>query len=125
MKFNVVINTDDKYLQHAMAMLCSLYESNKTHQITVHVLCKELSEESKKYIDTLSDHYDNHASFYEVDEGRLTGVQFRKNRPLSMAAYYRLLLSSILPTQIDKVLYLDCDMIVVRDIQEIFNIFAA
>lgn len=39
-----------------------------------------------------------------------------------MAAYYRLLLSSVLPQNLDKVLYLDCDMIVMRDIQEIFKI---
>lgn len=122
MKFDVVINTDDKYLQHAMAMLCSLYENNKMHDITVHVLCKELSEISKKYINTISAHYDNHALFYPIDDKVLVGVQFRKNRPLSMAAYYRLLLASALPKSIDKVLYLDCDMIVMRDIQEIFNI---
>lgn len=122
MKFDVVINTDDKYLQHAMAMLCSLYENNKMHEITVHVLCKELSENAKKYINTLSRNYDNNVLFYSIDDNKLTGVQFRKNRPLSMAAYYRLLLASVLPNNIEKVLYLDCDMIVMRDITEIFKI---
>ena len=39
-----------------------------------------------------------------------------------MAAYYRLLMTSVLPKDLDKVLYLDCDMIVLRDIHEIFNI---
>lgn len=122
MKYNIVINTDDKYLQHAMAMLCSLYENNKMHEITVHVLCKELSDKSQAYIKDLTKHYGNDVFFYNVNEEILEGVQFRKKRPLSMAAYYRLLLSSILPENLDKVLYLDCDMIVMRDIQEIFNI---
>lgn len=122
MKFNVVINTDDKYLQHAMAMLCSLFENNKKHDIDVHVLMKALSDKSQAYINDLSKHYGNDVFFYNVDEEILEGVQFRKKRPLSMAAYYRLLLSSILPDHVDKVLYLDCDMIVMRDIQEIFMI---
>lgn len=122
MTFNIVINTDGKYLQHAMAMLCSLYENNREHCITVHVLHKNLTDFAKKYLVELSDRYDNRVEFHLVDDKVLEGVQFRKKRPLSLAAYYRLLLSSLLPKDLDKVLYLDCDMIVVRDIQEIFKI---
>lgn len=122
MKFDIVINTDDNYIQHAMAMLCSLYENNREHDITVHVLQKDLSEKSRDYITGLSERYGNKAIFHTVNEQPLHGVQFRKNRPLSMAAYYRLLLSSILPQELDRVLYLDCDIIVVRNIKEIFGI---
>ena len=122
MKFDIVINTDDKYLQHAMATLCSLYENNKEHEVTIHVLYNNRSDKSIRYITDLSERYGNKALFYFVDDSPLEGVQFRKNRPLSVAAYYRLLLSSVLPEDLDKVLYLDCDMIVMRDIQEIFNI---
>lgn len=122
MKFDIVINTDDKFLQHAMAMLCSLYENNKKHNIVVHVLQKSLSAKSREYLTKLSIKYNNSIIYYDVDESQLQGVQFRKNRPLSMAAYYRLLLSSVLPYNINKVLYLDCDIIIVRDIEEIFNI---
>lgn len=122
MTFNIVINTDDKYLQHAMAMLCSLYENNREHYIIVHILHKGLSEVAKNLLVELSNRYENRVVFYTVDDRKLEGVQFRKKRPLSMAAYYRLLLSSVLPKDLDKVLYLDCDMIVIRNIQEIFKI---
>lgn len=122
MKFDVTINTDDNYIQHCMAMLCSLYENNQKHNIVLHVLKKELSEENVKLITDLTHRYENSVIFYSVDESKLVGVQFRKNRPLSMAAYYRLLLSSTIKTDIDKVLYLDCDIIILRDISEIFQI---
>lgn len=122
MDFNVTINTDDNYIQHTMAMLCSLYENNKEHNITVHVLQKDLSEKSRIYLNGLCARYNNIIKYYEVDEKKLIGVQFRKNRPLSMAAYYRLLLSSVLPQEIEKILYLDCDMVILRDISELFNL---
>lgn len=122
MNYNVVINTDDNYIQHCMAMLCSLFENNKEHYITVHVLMRDLSDFSKKKIADLAAKYSNKCEFYRVDESPLDGVQFRKQRPLSKAAYYRLLLSSVLPQDIDKVLYLDCDIIVLRDLSEIFSI---
>ena len=122
MKFDIVINIDDNYMQHCMAMLCSLYENNRNHEITLHVMMKSLSEVSKNYIKEISSRYNNNCIFYTINESSLDGVQFRKQRPLSKAAYYRLLLSSILPKDLNKVLYLDCDIIIVRDISEIFCI---
>lgn len=122
MEIDITINTDDKFIQHTMAMLCSLYENNREHRVTLHVLQNSLSESSKEYITSITKKYDNEVFYYTVDDTRLKGVQFRKNRPLSLAAYYRLLLAETLPQEIEKVLYLDCDMIVARDISEIFNI---
>lgn len=121
MILNITINTDNNYIQHCMAMLCSLFQNNK-HRIDLHVLTHDLSEKNRGYIEQLTIRYNNNVYFYQVDESLLDGVQFRKNRPLTKAAYYRLLLSSILSDKIDKVLYLDCDMIVLGDISYIFNV---
>jgi lipopolysaccharide biosynthesis glycosyltransferase len=120
MKFDIVINTDDQYVQHAMATLCSLFENNREHHIVVHVLQRHLSNASCEYFNNLAVRYNNEMRYYTVDERRLDGVQFRKNRPLSLAAYYRLMLASVLPLEIERVLYIDCDMIILRDISEIF-----
>lgn len=122
MHIDITINTDDKYLQHAMAMLCSFFESNIKHDVSLHVLQKNLSDYSKQSIKELCTKYSNSVFFYKVDETRLEGVQFRQNRPLTMAAYYRLLLSSLLPFSIHKVLYLDCDMIIKGDVSSLFAI---
>lgn len=121
MNFNITINTDDNYIQHAMAMLCSVFENNKKHTINVHVLMSSLSETNIAHLSSLSKRYNNNCFFYKVDETRLEHVQFRNKRPLSKAAYYRLLLASTL-SHLDKVLYLDCDMIVLSDISELFTI---
>lgn len=119
--YNITCNTDDNYAQHCIAMLCSLFENNKDEKMTVHVLCSNLSESNKKLIRDLSDRYCQKALFHVVDESVLEGVQFRSKRPLTKAAYYRLLLSSVL-RDIDKVLYLDCDMIILGKIKDLFDI---
>ena len=122
MKFDVVINTDDNYIQHCMSMLCSLYENNKDHSITLHILSNKLNSRNKDLITAISDRYNNSAVFHNVDEERIGNVQFRKQRPLSKAAYYRLLLASVLDSSIHRVLYLDCDMIVMQDVSSLFEI---
>ena len=64
MKFDIVINTDDKYLQHAMATLCSLFDNNRSHEITVHVLHKALSENAIICLNGLATRYNNKIVYF-------------------------------------------------------------
>lgn len=118
---NITCNTDDNYIQHCMAMLCSVFENNR-NVIHVHVLTQGLSTDNIEEIKELCNRYANQLTIYQVDESPLEGVQFRKERPLSKAAYYRLLLASIISKDIDKILYLDCDMIVTDELLPLYNI---
>ena len=118
--FNIVISTDDNYIQHAMAMLCSLFETNKEHRFSIHVVQKGLSNQGKEYLSTLAKRYGSDCAFYEADESGLQNVQFRKKNPLTKAAYYRLILASTLSDEVKRVLYLDCDMIIMGDVSELF-----
>jgi lipopolysaccharide biosynthesis glycosyltransferase len=120
MKLDIVVSTDDNYVQHLMGMLCSLYEHNKNHHIVLHMLRNgSLLQKNEDFLRGITEKYGHKIKFYNVDETPLQGVQFRKKRPLTMAAYYRLLLPDILPN-LDKVLYLDCDMDVMGDVSELF-----
>ncbi len=122
MRLDIIVCSDDNYVQHLMGMLCSLYEHNKEHHIVLHVLRNgELLPKNENFIQIITEKYGHECKFYTVDESPLQGVQFRKKRPLTMAAYYRLLLPNIL-SDIDKVLYLDCDMDVLGDVSELFEL---
>lgn len=122
MKYHVTCNTDDNYAQHCCAMLCSLFENNNELKFYVHILTHGLSIENKTQIRRLCNKYQCFHTIYDVDESRLEGVRFRKERPLTKAAYYRILLPEILDESIEKVLYLDCDMIVVGTVNELFDL---
>ena len=71
MSFDVVINTDDNYVQHCAAMLCSLFENNNGHSIIVHILERNISLQNKEYLKRLSNRYNNDCFFYVVDESKL------------------------------------------------------
>ena len=122
MRIDVTLNTDDKYCQHAAAMLCSLFEHNKEHTVYTHILINSLSDDNQAFLIGLGKRYNAIVTFYKVDETNLQNVKFRANRPLSKAAYYRILLSSILDASIKTVLYLDCDMIVLDDVSDLFKL---
>ena len=57
MHFDITCSTDDKYLQHCAAMLCSLFENNSGNDITVHLLHHNLSKVSKNFLIKLAKRY--------------------------------------------------------------------
>ena len=119
--YNITCGTDDNYAQHCLAMLCSLFDNNIEKFFVVHILINKLSAVYRNNILSLAERYTNVIHFYEMDDSEFFGMKFKKKRPLTNAAYYRLKLPSTLK-DIDTVLYLDCDMIVLGDVDEIFNI---
>ena len=122
MIYHVTCNTDDNYLQHCCAMLCSLFENNRHMTFHVHLLTHGLVQENISFLNELCHRYNNEFTIYDVDESKLEGVKFREKRPLSKAAYYRILLPEILSEEIDKVLYLDCDIIVLGNVKELYDL---
>lgn len=123
MNIDLTCSTDDNYIQHCMAMLCSVFENNSKHKITVHVLHHDLSIKAQDFIRSLAGRYNNNVKFYDIDENEIGNVSLSENHPdLSVATYYRILLPSLLPENISRVLYLDCDVIVLRDISVLYNL---
>lgn len=124
MHLDISCSTDDNYIQHCSAMLCSVFENNREHEITVHLLHHGLSLDSQSFLVELARRYGNTMLFYDIDMEKLGNLFIDKHwhPTLSIASYYRLLLPSLLETQIDKVLYLDCDIIVLGDVSPLFSL---
>lgn len=127
MTYHVTCSTDDNYLQHCVAMLCSLFENNKDMKMVVHLLVDSLSQESRNTITSLSERYGNQAIFYDMkpemlENIQLNDIQFNGKKMYSIATYYRMFLPSLLPDDIDRVLYLDCDIIVLRNVSELYGL---
>jgi len=119
--YHIGCSTDDNYIHHASVMICSLLENNKDNTVVIHLLYGSLSDINKSFLAALADRYGSAIVFHKVNEALLEGVKFRKIRPLTVAAYYRLLLSSVLE-EIDKVLYLDVDTVVTGDVSPLFEL---
>ena len=127
MTYHVTCSTDDNYLQHCVAMLCSLYENNKDMKMVVHLLVDSLSQESRNTISSLSERYGNQAMFYDmkpemVENIQLNDIMLNGKKMYSIATYYRMFLPSLLPDDIDRILYLDCDIIVLQNVSELYGL---
>ena len=102
-------------------MLTSLFENNREKAVVVHVLGVGLSEEGKKDLIQITDKYDQQINFYTIQDEMLKNCPIDVSTHFTVAIYGRIFLPEILPEGIEKVLYVDSDIIIRHDISELWN----
>lgn len=117
---NVLCSTDNTYVPYCGIMLTSLFENNKC-PLNVFIICNNLSKDGKEALASLGKTYGNLITFIHVDEEVTSGFPIRERDHVSLATYYRLFATKILPEDIDRILYLDCDMIINGNIDELYS----
>lgn len=119
---HIACNIDSNYVCHCAVTLVSLFENNREETFSVHILERGLSAAEQQTLTDLAARYGNRVFFYEPMPEMLVGFTIRKfSKRISMATYYRCILSELLPRDIDRLLYLDCDIVVLGDIRPFWN----
>jgi lipopolysaccharide biosynthesis glycosyltransferase len=99
-------------------MLCSLLEHNRVSHIHLFHDAAAIGELPK--LKSFVAKYGSDITFYEIALERLQNL--RVDGHVSIATYYRLMSPLILPAKIEKVLYLDSDIIVRHSLSELWEI---
>lgn len=126
---NVLCATDDNYAPYCGIMLTSLFENNKDCQFRVSIfLSNSLSAKNQRKLKSLESKY-KCAICPMFIPPEITG-KFEVNRSLGIhthtwvtsATFFRLLAADLLPKEIHKVLYLDCDIVINDSILELWDL---
>ena len=121
----IVCSTDNCYVMQTGIMLTSLFENNREADIRVHVLHNGIDSNSITLIGRIASDYGQKIKFYLVDESLFSAFPIGRNGQnthvgTSYATYFRLFLSELLPNDINRVLYLDGDIIVMDSLNELW-----
>ena len=123
---DIVCSTDSKYIMPTGVMLTSLFESNKGEIVNIHLLHDKASASLLEPIKSIAASYHQIIHFYLVDDETFQDFPIGLDYQLdhvgsSLATYYRLYLTKILPADMDKVIYLDGDILVVDKLVDLWN----
>ena len=122
---NIVIVSDDNYVQHAGVMLTSLFETNSEHHFRVFLLTDGISDENKDRINRLCGAYGNlieiHIPEKELFDNGGIDIKSLNSGIWNPMIYYKLFIPRILPDDVDRCLFLDVDMVVADDISPLYN----
>lgn len=121
----IVCSTDNCYVMQTGIMLTSLFENNREADIRVHVLHNGIDSNSIMLIERIASDYGQKITFYHVDESLFSAFPIGRDGQnshvgTSYATYYRLFLSELLPNDINRVLYLDGDIIVMDSLNDLW-----
>ncbi len=119
-QMNVVIATNRNYVHVACVMLYSLFYHNTDADIHVYVLNSELTEEDALLLERLADAWQQ-----QIDLIAITDLSLFHDLPCTDAwtkeTYFRLLLPDLLPDHVERILYLDVDIIIHQSVREFYT----
>lgn len=118
---DIVCAADTNYVEHCTVMLTSLFQKNRGESITVHLLSDGMSDAGIASIDKAVSSFGGTFRVYPIDPELLKKCPIKATDHLSLATYNRLLMAEILPREIDKLLYLDCDIVIRGSLRELFD----
>lgn len=120
-RLEILCGCDGSYFPHAAAMLCSLVEHNQDCRI--HLFYSSVRRNDLVKLKSLIASYRSEVVCYEMVPEHFSDLRVDKWKAhSSIANYFRLLAPRTLPTDIDKILYLDCDIIVRHPLDSLWNV---
>jgi len=100
--------------------LCSIFENKKDgYKIDVYVLDGGIKEDNKNKLKILEDRYNFKINYITIDTSFFKDLYISEH--ITQATYYRIMIPELIPN-IQKILYLDCDIIANNDIKELYDI---
>ena len=124
-RIHIAFCLDNKYVMPCGITIISILENNKDIEITFHIIGVGLTDISKKELDFTIKEYTNASLIhYKLDEETLQSYNLNicNTELYSIAVYARFFVADLLPKDIDKLLYLDCDMMVAKNLRPLWNI---
>lgn len=117
---NILYTCDNNFIWIAAVSMCSLFENNKkVDEIKVFLLSDNVSDTNKKNLKQIAYLYDRYFEAIDIEELNIPSVLYSSRWPKS--AYMRLFSGYLLPKYVKKILYLDCDIIVNRTLDDLWK----
>ena len=116
MKINIAYAPDDKYVNQTVVSMISAIENNKDNELEFVIMYSHLTDESIKKLNSVDGAKIRMLKMDEADFLDLTLSHW-----VTIQAWFRIKLSDMCP-DLDRILYLDCDTLVLGDLKELFTL---
>lgn len=120
MKYNILVTINSKYINHLKLLIYSILDSNPKDEIELFVFYRNLSkDERREIIDSIVNERCN-VSLIKINENTLNFLPvYQKRYPLEI--YFRIFATQYLPKELDRILYLDTDILVINSLKKLYT----
>ena len=119
---NIVYVSNENYVRHLAVSVVSLLENNEAEEeIKIYVISTGISELSKTKLNKLVHSYQR-----EIEILNLADLKDRFDYPIDTGKFVisimgRLFVGELLPEEVERVLYLDCDTVVCKNLHKLYT----
>lgn len=116
----ITLSSDDNYARHMGIVTLSLL-ANTAHpeRLFFYFLDAGIEEENREHIREIIHRYNARCKFIRPDSEIYTNIPKKR---YGVAALFRLSLGSLLPEEIKRVIYLDCDVLAFDDVAQLWQV---
>ena len=123
-RLNVLYQFNEKYVPYAAVSIVSLLENNKEiEDIYIYVLEENINNDSKKKLVEMVNSYGRKIAFFKtnmlIEKMKSIGIPEYRG---SYATNFKMFISDILPTDLERILYIDSDTIVEGSLKKLITI---
>ena len=116
---NIMFCCDRGYAMPLTVCITSAFENNKESDVHIYVLHSGISDEQQKILHDLAKSYNQEINLIKVDSSYFyTAPTLR----WSKEAYYRLLINEYIPKDVERIIYLDCDTVSNKPLNDLYNL---
>ena len=119
-KYNILISFDDNYVDKAMNMLYSLKKNNNDIFFNIYIYYINLSDESITKTNEFCKKYNIGNIIFKKYDANMSNCPLFLGHT-TVETYIRLFVPFILDEDVDRMLYLDCDIICNGDISKLYE----
>lgn len=117
---NLLVTLDHNYVPVLRVMLFSLLQANPVDHFALYIVHSTLTEADFEAMQSVPGGERLQLCPVQVQDSMLAGAPIEKRYPREM--YYRLFAAHILPAEVDRVLYLDPDLVVLNPVRPLYDL---
>lgn len=119
-EINIAFASDENYIQPmSVAIVSILKNAAKDDILNFYILCNNVAAEFKDKLLELKRIKNFNMIFLDLDLSDFSSFNLSSGTHITLTAYARMKLADLLP-EVNKIIYLDCDIIVKSSLKELF-----
>ena len=120
MKINICLSSSNEYSQHLGVTIASILKNaRKSEKINFYILDGGISDENKAKLLSLKKIKDFSITFYKINYDEFKNLHLEGNH-VTVVSYFRYKIAEVF-SELDKILYLDCDMIIQDSLGDLYK----
>lgn len=109
---NILFSSDENYARHmGVAMVSIMQHNDDVEKIRFFVINNRILPSTIEKLESLVQSYKNAEIIFIPFESYEKRLHLNLEWPISLSSYARLFVGEVLPDKVEKVLYLDCDIV--------------